>query len=156
MSSLFREKNLQRISSPEQLNAYIRVSTPSVWMLLGAIVILLVGICVWGVFGRMDTKLSVVAVSENGTITAYIREADISDVDPDDEVIVGDAVVSIADIKTSPVIVDDSFTDYMLHVGGLQAGEWVYAVTLDGEFTDGVHSADIVTDSVSPMSFVMN
>ena len=71
MSSLFREKNLQRISSPEQLNAYIRVSTPSVWMLLGAIVILLVGICVWGVFGRMDTKLSVVAVSENGTITAY-------------------------------------------------------------------------------------
>ena len=104
----------------------------------------------------MDTKLSVVAVSQNGTITAYIREADISDVDPDDEVIVGDTVVSIADIKTSPVIVDDSFTDYMLHVGGLQAGEWVYAVTLDGEFTDGVHSADIVTDSVSPMSFVMN
>ena len=43
MSNLFRQKSLDRISSPEQLNDYIRVSTPSVWMVLIAIVILLAG-----------------------------------------------------------------------------------------------------------------
>ena len=62
MSNLFREKSLQRISSPEQLNTYVRVSTPSVWLLLSAIVVLLIGICVWGVFGHMDTVLSVAAI----------------------------------------------------------------------------------------------
>ena len=50
MSKLFREKSLERIASPEQLNAYIRVSTPSVWLLLAAVVILLAGVCVWGVW----------------------------------------------------------------------------------------------------------
>ena len=29
MSNLFRKKSMDRISSPEQLNDYIRVSTPS-------------------------------------------------------------------------------------------------------------------------------
>ena len=64
MSKLFRQKSLDRISSPEQLNAYIRVSTPSVWLLLTAIVILLIGVCVWGVWGHMDTTLPVVAVAD--------------------------------------------------------------------------------------------
>ena len=39
-NSIFRKKSLDRISSPEQLNDYIRVSTPSVWMVLFAIIIL--------------------------------------------------------------------------------------------------------------------
>ena len=70
MSNLFRQKSLERISSPEQLNHYIRVSTPSVWLLLCAIIVLLTGVCVWGVFGRMDTALPVVALSREGEVTA--------------------------------------------------------------------------------------
>lgn len=33
-NNLFRTKSIEHISSPEQLNDYIRVSTPSVWMRL--------------------------------------------------------------------------------------------------------------------------
>ena len=59
-------------------------------------------------------------------------------------------------IDAEPVRVDESFTDYMRHVGSLQEGEWVFAVVLDVECPDGVYSAQIVIDSVSPMSFVLN
>ena len=76
MSNLFREKSMERISSPEQLNAYIRVSTPSVWMVLSAVIVLLVGVCVWGMFGHLDTTLTVAAVCDGETATAYVREAD--------------------------------------------------------------------------------
>ena len=44
-------------------------------------------------------------------------------------------------IDAEPVRVDESFTDYMRHVGGLQEGEWVYALTLDIPCPDGVHAA---------------
>ena len=60
--NLFREKNVERIASPEQLNDYIHVSNPSVWIALAAFAVLLVGICIWGIFGTLDTTLSVVAV----------------------------------------------------------------------------------------------
>ena len=36
---LFRQKSLDRVNSPEQLNDYIRVTTPSVWLILFATLI---------------------------------------------------------------------------------------------------------------------
>ena len=55
MSQLFSKKSLDKVSSPEQLNDYIRVANPSLWLVLGAVIVLLIGVCVWGVLGRMDT-----------------------------------------------------------------------------------------------------
>lgn len=40
---IFRKKSLDRISSPEQLNDYIRVANPGIWMILAAVIILLAG-----------------------------------------------------------------------------------------------------------------
>jgi len=156
MSNLFRKKSLERISSPEQLNAYIRVATPSVWLLLSGIVILLAGVCVWGVFGHMDTTLTAVAVAEDGMMTAYVREADIASVKAEAVVTVDGDIVKIWAIDDQPVQVDESFSEYARHVGGLQQGEWVYAVKLDVNCPDGIYIAQIVIDSVSPMSFVLN
>ena len=156
MSNLFRKKSLERISSPEQLNEYLRVSTPSVWMLLAAIIILLSGVCVWGVFGHLDTTLSAVAVAQEGTVTAYIPQAAAEQVTPGAVVTVGGTQGTVLAISAQPVQVDGTFTQYMRHVGGLQEGEWVYALTLDAACADGVHAVQIVVDSVSPMAFVLN
>lgn len=155
-NNLFRAKSIDRISSPEQLNDYIRVSSPSVWMLLVAIVILLVGVCAWGICGSLDTVLPALVLARDGSATAYVQEADISAVQAGMPVSVDGEEGSVVSIAAEPVRVDESFTDYMLHVGSLQAGEWVYAVELDVSCPDGVHGAEIVTESVSPMSFVLN
>ena len=53
-SGLFRQKNLDRISSPEQLRDYIHVTTPGVWIVLLAIIILLAGVLIWGAFGSIQ------------------------------------------------------------------------------------------------------
>ena len=38
--SVFRKKSLDQINSPEQLDDYIRVTTPSVWIVLLALVVI--------------------------------------------------------------------------------------------------------------------
>ena len=55
--TIFRQKSMQKITSPEQMNDYIRVSNPSVWMILAAVIVLLAGVCVWGVFGHQCQQL---------------------------------------------------------------------------------------------------
>ena len=155
-NTLFRQKSLDRISSPEQLNDYIRVSTPSVWMVLLAIVILLVGVCVWGVFGHMDTALPVVAVAQEGVVTVYVKEADAAKVSAEAVISVDGSQGRVLSIGSEPMPVDASFTEYMRHVGSLQEGEWVYAVTMDVTCPDVIYAAQIIIDSVSPMSFVLN
>ena len=47
--NIFRKANLERMSSPEKLNDYIKVSNPSVWIILGAIVVMLIAALVWGI-----------------------------------------------------------------------------------------------------------
>ena len=54
--SLFREKSIDRVTSPEELNDYIRVSTPSVWLVLVATIIILVGVLVWSTLGTVEQE----------------------------------------------------------------------------------------------------
>lgn len=42
-NSIFRQKSIDKISSPEKLDDYIKVTKPSVWITLIAIVLLLAG-----------------------------------------------------------------------------------------------------------------
>ena len=50
---IFRKKSVDKMSSPEQLNDYIKVTSPGIWMVLAAIAIFLAGVCVWGIFGKL-------------------------------------------------------------------------------------------------------
>ncbi len=53
-SGIFREKSIERISSPEELNDYIRVTTPSVWLVLAALIVLLAGMLAWSALGTVE------------------------------------------------------------------------------------------------------
>ena len=52
-NNLFRKKSIDKVSSPEKLDDYIRVTTPSVWITLVAILVVIVGASIWGIFGRI-------------------------------------------------------------------------------------------------------
>lgn len=157
-NQIFREKSIQRVSSPEQLNDYIRVANPGVWMIMIGIVLVLVGICVWGVFGQLDTLLTVGAVTGDDHTVCYVRAEDISRIDADMTVRLGEDEYEIAEIALQPTQVGADFPPYLLHVGGLSEGEWVYAVHLRGAHgtSGGIFTADIVIESIAPVSFLIN
>ena len=53
---IFRKSAIEGISSPEQLNDYIRVTAPGVWVILSASIILLGSLFVWAAFGRVEVS----------------------------------------------------------------------------------------------------
>ena len=153
---LFRKKSVDKVSSPEQLNEYIRVANPGVWMVLAAIVILLAGVVVWGFIGHLDTTLDTAVVCENGEAVIYVKEADAEKIEVGMTVRVGDKEYTISEIPTEPRRVDSTISEYAIHASGLVEGEWVYAVKVNGDFADGVQKAEIVIESISPISFILN
>lgn len=70
--SIIRRQSLDRISSPEQLTDYIRVSNPSVWIILSAVVVLLISVLIWSVFGTLSTTLKVTAYVKDGVSVCYV------------------------------------------------------------------------------------
>lgn len=157
MSELFRKKSIERVTSPEQLNDYIRVSNPGVWMILAAVMILLAGVCVWGVFGRLDTKKQASGVCENGKLTCYIKSDDISDVKEDTIISVDGKEYTVKSVSASPVRLDGEKDSYLIYLGGFSETDWVFSVTVDApDLADGEYSVDVITKRVSPISFVLN
>ena len=70
-SQVFRKKSVDKVKSPENLNEYIRVVNPSLWILLASIIILLAGICIWGALGTIETKTAVTGTILDGTAIFY-------------------------------------------------------------------------------------
>ena len=153
---LFRKKSIDRVSSPEQLDTYIRVANPGVWLVLIAIVVLLAGICVWGILGHLDTTVNAVAVCENGTVTLYVKDEDCKGAQTGVEVRIGEDTASVTAISPMPIKAETELSDYVCHVGGFGAEAWGYELQTDAQLPDGVYSAKIIVESVSPMSFVVN
>ena len=56
---LFRKKSMERVSSPEQMHDYLRVTSPRLWMILGAIVIMLSGFIVYASTATMENTMKV-------------------------------------------------------------------------------------------------
>ena len=50
---------MDRISSPEELDRYLMVTRPGIWFVLIAIVVLLVGVLIWGILGRVNFEQNV-------------------------------------------------------------------------------------------------
>jgi len=154
-NQIFRKKSLERVSSPEQLDDYIRVSNPGVWIVLAAAIVLLVGVCVWGIFGRLETTVGSAAVIKNGEMTIYIKEEQLGKISEGMTVRVKDQEYLITSVETIPKTIPEGFDEYMLHLSGMHVGEWVFGVTaLDTDLADGVYKAEIVIESVAPMSFI--
>lgn len=63
--SLFRKKSLDRISSPDQLNDYIKVSNPSVWLIIGALLILATSFSVWAFNGNITSEVPCTGVFQS-------------------------------------------------------------------------------------------
>ena len=63
-NGVFREKSMERVSSPEELNDYIRVTTPSVWLVLAALILLLSGMLAWSVLGTVEAHAADGSVEE--------------------------------------------------------------------------------------------
>ncbi len=53
---IFREASLKRVSSPEQLDEYIKVITPGIWLALACVICLLLGFLAWAVFGTLPVE----------------------------------------------------------------------------------------------------
>ena len=62
---VFRRETLDRISSPEQLTDHLRVTSPGIWVVLSAVILMLAGFFIWASVGTLETTAPVTVVVED-------------------------------------------------------------------------------------------
>ena len=131
-NDLFRKKSLDKIKSPDQLNDYVRVANPGVWLILCAVVVLLVGFCVWGIFGQIKTTVPAQITVDSGKIICTV-DGDIDKIEAGMTVEVGDTNGVVKSVDTESGLVE-----------------------IDISLSNGVYEGEIVTENIAPLSFVFN
>ena len=139
------------------MNDYIRVSNPSVWIILAAVILLLAGVFVWGLFGCLDSAFQTGGVCKDGFLTVYVSEENFAKISEKAVISVDGAELALSDIPFSHVRLDDNADPYLLHLTGASAGDWVYVLKVDAAgMKDGIISVSVITERVRPLDFVLN
>jgi len=131
---IFREKSIDRISSPEQLDEYLKVTTPSLWLVLAAVVVLLAGILVWASVGTLETTIDAVGVVDNQTMEIALSGNDANRIASGMEVRVGTNRTDIEYIQYDEVGRANAFCRC--------------------ELPDGNYRLQIVVESIHPIRFL--
>ncbi len=143
--TLFRKESLERISSPEQMRDYMRVTGPRLWMLLAAIAALLAGFLVYASTTRMETTVTLpVTVGDDGTMIAELTETQAEQVKIGMGVRIGGKEARVVETLRMLDAEEDSI------------GMVLIELTEEGKLPEGLYQAEIVTESVSPIDFLIN
>lgn len=94
-------RNARRMTSPEQLNDYLKVTNPKIWMLLVAVVLLVAGLLLWSGFTTVESYATGTARAVGGELTVTFDDAGkAGKVLPGMEMEVGDVRTEVLTIGT--------------------------------------------------------
>ena len=135
---LFREKSLKKLDSPEKLDEYIRVVRPGVWLLLACVIVLLIGACVWGFAGQVDSTVSAIVCIDDGKAFCYVAADDAPAVKAGQTVHFSSQEATIASIEPQGKV------------------GYLCVITPTPSLSEGLYQGKIITQSYRPISFVLN
>ena len=131
---IFRQKSLDRISSPEQMHDYLRVTSPQLWMLLAVVLSLLIGFVIFASTTNMES-----AVTVKGTVTGGACVVQL-DVDQRDNLDPGMPVrIDGKEARITSLTQDQNGFTGTIDLGDLDIPEGDYDVEIVMESTDPIH-----------------
>ena len=153
-NQLYRKKSMDRISSPEELHDYMRVTSPRLWMILTAVVVLLAGFIAYASTATLENTtpievhLETMDLQGDNGKTAKYTFVDCTLPLSELEVIQPGMTVRIAGQEGT---VSSLYTTSEGQVGVLFEMENDYL-----GLPDGTYDAELVLESTTPISFLWN
>ena len=149
---LFREKNLERLENPEKLNDYLRVTSPGVWLVLAAVIVLLVGTVIWGIFGTIKATAQAAIVTEDGASRCLVPEDALEGVINYRTVTVDGKEMELAPGVLEPQVISENTNIYIMLAGKLSIGDIVYPVELTESLEEnGIVTGTLLKETISPV-----
>lgn len=157
-NNIFREKSIERVSSPEQLDSYLKVTSPKVWIVLCAIIVLLVGMLCWAFVGKIETSKTASCFIEDGMLYCYTTEDVVEKLEADSVIKLKDSDITyeIAEIQFVGQITEEDVE--FARMIGVSVGDRVYILMSYCDLPNSlnIQLGKIVLETVSPITFIFN
>lgn len=134
---VFRKASVERVSSPEQLSDYLHVTSPAIWVVLTAVILLLVSIFVWSSVTAVESYAAGRAEVRSGVLTMTFDDAEKAE-----NVSVG------MDVKVG------NLTTPVLSIGQDENGKLL--AVAEADLPDGIYDARVVFRSTQIINMLFN
>lgn len=159
--SVFRKSSTDRLSSPEQMEDYLRVSNPGIWLTLAAAALLLISFLVWGIFGEIPTTVTAKGVVTGGKAVCYVSPDEVKGLDVGDTATINQIAYIVSSVGSEPLSKEEAEAalenDYTRSL--LSLADWNIEVTLEPTgiaAPDGISDISIISEKTNPISFLTN
>lgn len=132
--SIFRKKSIERISSPEEIDDYMKVTSLGMWLVMGAIILLLAAAVIWSITGRIETTIEADGYAEDGKVMMEILPEQMDRLDVGSEVRAGNRTGTVTEIV-------EREADYLV-------------VASIPELEDGNVKVVLVAERIAPITFL--
>ncbi len=130
---IFRKKTIEKITSPDKLTDYLRVTNPGVWLLLTIIIILLAGLVAWASIGTLETKAAAtILVEDHDAIIATIDNQPIEEGMP----------FRIAENEYTIASVTSNDSGHLIGLAEVN-------------LPDGIYTGNVITERIHPINFLL-
>ena len=155
-NQLFRKKSLEKVESPEKVNALVRVLNPGIWILIVALALAIIGILVWTFSGKISETIEVYYRSSGyaGEVI-YISEDMISEIEYGQEIESDGQKGKVTGWDEEPSLAEDVMDDYLIHLNNFSLDSFVYEVRTNLMSSEGIHPAKIVIKKFAPIEFII-
>lgn len=155
-SQIFRKESIDRISSPEQMNGYIKIANPGSMILLGIVLFFVIAGFVWAIFARVETTISGICVNKNNEHIIYVSEADGEKVSVGATIFIGNSEILVEEVGVDslPVKAEDALDEYYCHMMGYDVDTWVYPIKYRGDIPSETDRCELIIEKKSPISFL--
>lgn len=119
--SLFRKKAMDRISSPEDLTSYLKVTNPGVWSVLAAVIILLAGLFAWAAVGTLETVADAKAIVQDHTAQVIILGQNADTLEPGMSIRIASQEFVVASVESDEYGRVTAYSDVSLPNGTYEA-----------------------------------
>ena len=160
-SSIFNKNASEKLRSPDDLDKFVRVANPDVWMVLLACLAVLIGLLAWGVFGTTVTSVTCIGTRVDDQVVCFLPPEKAKEVSMDDTAVVEGRDMKVVSISAIPESREEARqlvgSDYLVET--LFDGNWAYTVQLSGDISDfatGIPlNVSIAVERMAPISLIL-
>lgn len=132
--TIFRKKTMEKISSPEQLSDYLRVTNPGIWTILSVIVLILLGMIAWSIVGTLETTVDASVSVQANTASIVITSSTNEDIKTGMTVRLVDKEYVISEVSKDEYGRDIAYAEVSL--------------------PDGNYDAKVIVEEIHPIKFL--
>ena len=147
--------------SPDDLDKFLQVTSPGVWIVILACAALLAGLIIWGFFGTVASNVTTSGVRIDDRVVCFLSAEDVGHVHAGDSVNVDGSLMHVESISVVPVSKEEAKqllgSEYLADT--LVTTQWAYIVSISGEMDDLEEdicmNIRITTEQVSPIRLIL-